>query len=118
MVVTEPGLYLTVILYLLCLRIARIETVLVCSIEFVSNSCCYCGFSLFTMVTHVWCSVHLNNHQKALLYIGYTVGGCNAHTYSVWDVCSGVVVLEQMTLLDLLVHAEFDVATFLSFCSE
>lgn len=90
-VVTEPAFYLTVILFFLCLRPDWIETVLVCRIEFVSHSCCQYGFSLFAVVTPVWCSVHLDNHQKALLSIGYTVGCCNAHTYSVWDVCPGVV---------------------------
>lgn len=35
---------------------------------------CYYGYSLFTLVANVWSSVHLvNEHQKALLYRGYTV---------------------------------------------
>lgn len=50
------------------------NTVLDSSTEFVSRNCSYDGNSLFTLVTHVWCSLCFVNYgQKALFFKGFTV---------------------------------------------
>lgn len=79
------------------LRTEKDDTVWSWSTEFVSCSCY--GYSLFTMCTHMRCSVQfVNERQEASLYICYTVGCFNTHAYSVWDVCLFAVNQEPQAM--------------------
>lgn len=68
----SDGLYPKVILLFM------FETAPRRGMAFVSHHSCYYGYSLFTLVTHVWFSVHpLTDNVVAMLYIGYTIGCFN-----------------------------------------